>query len=130
MFKINALRVLMTGKAKEYFDPWGGDRDNTDAAKSYEELLNKVKAYSRRRKLDNTAQRNTQHGGDHMDVGAVNANDNSCNKYWEEDEIDAVGAFGWKGKGKGKGKSTQGGSQCFIRGSSSHFAKDCPNKGT
>ncbi len=43
VFKINALRMLMTGKAKEYFDLWEGDRDTTDASKSYEELLNKVK---------------------------------------------------------------------------------------
>ncbi len=28
VFKINGLRVLMTSKAKEYFDPWEGDRDS------------------------------------------------------------------------------------------------------
>ncbi len=70
-FKINALRMLMTGKAKEYFDLWEGDRDTTDVAKSYEELLNKVKDYARRRKLDNTAQKNMQHGGDPREVGQV-----------------------------------------------------------
>ncbi len=43
VFKINARRMLMIGKAEEYFDPWEGDRDSTDAAKSYEELLNKVR---------------------------------------------------------------------------------------
>ncbi len=48
-FKINAMRVLITGKAKVCADLWEGDRDNTDAAKSYEELLNKVKDYARRR---------------------------------------------------------------------------------
>ncbi len=48
-----------------------------DAAKSYEELLNKVKDYARRRKRDNTAQRNTQHGDDPMDVGAIHVSDNS-----------------------------------------------------
>ncbi len=63
--------MLMTAEAKEHFDLWGGDRDATDAAKSYEELLNKVKDYARRRKLDNTAQKNTQHGSDTTDVGAV-----------------------------------------------------------
>mgnify|MGYP003349288641 CR=1 FL=1 len=41
VFKMNALRMLMTGKAKEYFDMWEADRDPTDAGKSYEELLNK-----------------------------------------------------------------------------------------
>ncbi len=41
-FNINALRMLMTATAKEYLDLWEGDRDNTDNAKSNEELLNKV----------------------------------------------------------------------------------------
>ncbi len=35
--------MLMTGKAKEYFDLWEADRRTTYAAKSYEELLSKVK---------------------------------------------------------------------------------------
>ncbi len=34
VLKINALRMLMTGKAKEHFDLWEGDRDATDAAKA------------------------------------------------------------------------------------------------
>ena len=49
-------------KSKEYFDLWEADRDNTYAAKSYEELLNKAKDYARKRKLDNTAQKNMQQG--------------------------------------------------------------------
>ncbi len=55
LFKINALRKIITGEAKEYFDLWEADRDPTDAAKTYQELLNKVKDYSRRRKLDSSA---------------------------------------------------------------------------
>jgi hypothetical protein len=43
VFKNNALRMLRTDKAKEYFDFWEGDRDNTDAAKPCEELLSKAK---------------------------------------------------------------------------------------
>ncbi len=43
MFKINALRILMAGKAKEFVDLWEAGRDTTDKAKSYEELLTKVK---------------------------------------------------------------------------------------
>ncbi len=76
VFKINAMRMLMTGKAKQYFDLWEGDRDTTDAAKSYVELLSKVKDDARRRKLDNAVQRNTQHGIDPVDVGAVH-------EHWE-----------------------------------------------
>ena len=34
VFKINALRMLMTGKAKEYFDIWEADRDPTDSGKN------------------------------------------------------------------------------------------------
>ncbi len=59
-FKIKALRMLMMVQAKEYFGICEADRDTTDAAKSYEGLLGKVKDNSRR----------MQHGGDPMDVGA------------------------------------------------------------
>ena len=71
VFKINALRTLMVGKSKEYFDLWESDKDHTDPSKSYEELLAKVKDYSRRKKLDNSAREKMQHGGEPMDVGAV-----------------------------------------------------------
>ena len=43
VFKINALRTLMIGRAKEYFDLWEAHKDHTDPGKSYEELLSKVK---------------------------------------------------------------------------------------
>ncbi len=39
VFQTNALRMLMTDKAKEHFDLWEADRDHPDAAKSYEDLL-------------------------------------------------------------------------------------------
>jgi hypothetical protein len=71
VFKIDALRIVMAGKAEEYFDLWEADRGNTDQAKSYEELLTKVKDYSRSRKLDSSAKEKMQHGGDPMDVGAA-----------------------------------------------------------
>ena len=70
LYKINALRMLMTGKAKEYFDLWEADHDPTNAAKTYEELLNKVKDYARRRKLDSSAKEKIEQRGDPMDVGA------------------------------------------------------------
>ncbi len=50
LFKINALRMLMTGKAKKYFYFWESDHDPTNAKKTYEELFNKVKDYAMRRK--------------------------------------------------------------------------------
>ena len=51
MYKINALRMLMIGKSKEYFDLWEVDKDHTDPSKSYEELLAKVKDYSSKEKV-------------------------------------------------------------------------------
>ncbi len=48
IFKINALNMLMSGEAKEYFDLWEADHDPADATKTYEELLNKVKDYRMR----------------------------------------------------------------------------------
>ncbi len=45
VFKINALCMLMTRKAREYFDIWEADRDTTDQAKACDELLSKVKNY-------------------------------------------------------------------------------------
>ncbi len=71
LLKITTLRMLTTGKAKEYFDLWEADHDPTNVWKTYEELLNKVMGYARRRKLDTTAKQRTQQGGDPMDVGGV-----------------------------------------------------------
>jgi hypothetical protein len=52
----------MTGKATEYFDLWEADHGPTRAKKTYEELLNKVNDYARRRKLDTTANERMQQG--------------------------------------------------------------------
>ncbi len=61
----------MAGKAKEYFDIWKADRDTADAAKSYEDLLSKLKDYARRPKWDSSAKEKLQQGRDPMAVGAV-----------------------------------------------------------
>ncbi len=71
IFKINALSMLIAGKAKECSDLWEADRDTSDVGKSYEELLTKVKDYPRRRKLDTSAKEKMQHAGEPMDVGTV-----------------------------------------------------------
>ena len=75
-----------------------------------------------------------QHGGDPMDVGAVQGQWDEY--YYDQEgggegdgEVDAVGYYGYKGKGKGKGKSKgkgKGGSACYNCGSTAHFARDCP----
>ncbi len=105
-FKINTLRMLMTGKAKEYFDVWEADRDAVGAAKSYEELLAKVKDYSRWRKLDISVKAKMQHGGDPMDVGAVGGYSWYGDVFGDVygDAPEDVYAVGLKGRGKGKGK--------------------------
>ncbi len=48
LFEISALRMLMTGQAKEYFDFLEADHDPATAKKTYEELFNKVKDYARK----------------------------------------------------------------------------------
>ncbi len=53
LYKINALKMPMTGKTKEYVDLCEADHDPTNEANTYEELLNKVD-YASRRKLDNS----------------------------------------------------------------------------
>ncbi len=47
MYKISALRMLMTGRAEGYVLRYLGDHDPTNAAETYEELLNKVKDHAR-----------------------------------------------------------------------------------
>ncbi len=55
----------------ENFDLWGAFRDHTDAAKSYDDLLNKVKNHASQRKWDSPAQETMQHDGDPMNIGAI-----------------------------------------------------------
>ncbi len=73
------------------------DHDPTNATKTYEELLNTVKDYARRRKLDIPAKERTPQGGDPMDVGVVGG---WC---WDDYDQDVVYAIGFKGEGTCKG---------------------------
>ncbi len=104
VFKINVFRALIACEANEYFDLWEADRDETDQAKSYEELLTKVKDYSRRRKIDSSANEKMQHGGDPMDVGAVGGWSWGEDAGGGTDQGDGVYEFGFKGRGESKGK--------------------------
>ncbi len=71
MYKINAVRVLMTDTAKEHFALWEAGRDHTDVAKSLEELLSRVKDYARKRKLDALVHKSAQHGSGLMHAGSI-----------------------------------------------------------
>ncbi len=51
--------------------------------------------------MDTTAQKNTQRGADPMDVGAVR---DHWDYKWEEEEIGAIGYYGYRGKVKSEGK--------------------------
>jgi hypothetical protein len=50
VFKVTALRCLMVGKAKEYFELWESEHE-ADEAGGFEDILNKVKDYARKKKL-------------------------------------------------------------------------------
>ncbi len=59
--------------------------------------MNKVRDYDRRRKLDNTVQRNMRRGSDPMDVGAAR-------EPWEYNNKWEVGYYGYNGKKSQKEK--------------------------
>ncbi len=90
-----------------------------DPSKLSEELLAKVKDYSRRRRLDSSAkQQKTQHGEDPMDVGAVGGWSWNDDMGGGCDQGGGVYAFGFKGKVKIKGK---GNGDCHKCGSHGHY---------
>jgi hypothetical protein len=118
---VNALRILMTGKAKEYFDLWEAGLDNTDPAKSYDELLAKVKDYLKRRKMDSSAKEKMPYGGDHMDAGSVGGWSWGDDAGGGHDQGHGVYAFGFKVQGKTKGKE-----DCHDCGSPGHYSRERP----
>ena len=67
-------------KAKEYFKLWEAEHE-ADEAGGFEEILNKVRDYSRKKKLDSSVSRSK----DDMDLGRV-GEDWSEEDYWEEVE--------------------------------------------
>ncbi len=69
MVQNNTLRIHIAGKAKEHFDFWKADHDPTNAAKTYEELLNKAKNNARMRSLDSSTKDEIQQGGTPADLG-------------------------------------------------------------
>ncbi len=69
--KINSLDITLTGYAKEYFDIWKAGWDNTEAAKSYEELFSKINDHARRHNLDSPPKKKMLHAGGPIDIRAI-----------------------------------------------------------
>ena len=112
VFKMNALKSLMVGKSKEYFELWETEKhvayDETSMNDFFDEVLAKVKDYARRKKLDSAVKTKVQQGHDPMDIGQVD--------YWANDRDDnEVNVVGGKGR------------QCWTCGGTDHIAADCPN---
>ena len=68
LYKFTALRMMMTGKAADHFEMWQAETD--DDEKGFGRLLDKVRDYARRRKLDDVAKKAVS-GGRDMDCGGV-----------------------------------------------------------
>jgi hypothetical protein len=66
-FKTSALRMLMTGKAKEHFDIWEAGRDTTHASKSYEGLVKQGQGLHE----EDDVKEQMQHGGDGMNTRTI-----------------------------------------------------------
>ena len=150
-FKETALRQLMIGKARDYYD-------SLDASKmEIDELLAKCYEYANRKRLDHRSKT------DPMDVGEVGDTNDESNypgeagdsadwSNWSGDwssEIDAIGKGKGKGEGKGKGNckgnyhpegkgkgnyqcpaQTTNNSeiQCYNCKGTGHIARFCPSK--
>jgi len=95
VYKIVALRSLTIGKARDHFDHWEDEDTSLNEDEQFENLLNKVKDYARKKKLDGR--------GSAMEVGAVEKEEDSVwGSSWGPPEAEAwINAMS-KGKGKSK----------------------------
>ena len=59
LYKVTALRLLMTGKAKDTYEMWESEH-TVDEDSGYQEILDKVRDYARSLKLDHSAKRATK----------------------------------------------------------------------
>jgi hypothetical protein len=118
LFKVTALRLMMVGRAKELFEIREAEHD-TDEYGGFNDILNNVRDYARKEKLDHNVSKK-----DDMDCNQVAGGTSYFHEEWSWD-LDAVGKGG-KGKG-GKGKGFPG--MCFNCGEQEHQARFCERKG-
>ena len=106
IFKVNALKFLMVGRSKDFFEIWETEGGSAHDEDFFKDLLCKAKDYARRKKLDSSVRTNIQKGNDPMDIDRV-----GHDFYSDDWHVQAVG-------GKGRG--------CWTCGSSEHIARMCP----
>ena len=88
---------------------WEADGDPSDTTKKYDELLNKVKDYSRKRKLDGHVAKVVVAGGDPMDVAGVHVG--AVQEQWYQEQhppCEPLGAGAEQGWGDRVGESKAG----------------------
>jgi hypothetical protein len=103
VFKISALKQLMSVRGKEYFENLESQYVGKASEKQFEEMLRKCKELATRRRLESSRKKTE----DKMECDEV---EESWDEHWdyEEDEWIAVLSKGKGGKGKGKGKGKAG----------------------
>ena len=70
LYKVTALRLLMVGKAKEHFEIWEADH-KSELDGGFSNILNKIRDYARKKKLDAVATKAESKGADPMDLDAL-----------------------------------------------------------
>ena len=136
-FKVTALRLLMSTK-REQFELMEREAKAHHGDKitegMFEDLLNKVREYAAKRRLEAHFRKNK---GDPMDIGQIHEQEHAYESWSGQEEYqwnDSVDALS-KGKAKGKGKKGKGkandakgkgkGPVCWTCGEQGHTCWNC-----
>ena len=110
----------MVGRAKEHFDSWEAEHKQ-DADCGFGKIIDKVRDYSRKAKLESSAS-DKRNNDDDVDMNSIkkqkekDIKEAEDSKWWDE-YINAIS------KGKGKGKGFQG--NCYYCGEFGHSSRNC-----